>query len=987
MKKHFSKAISFLLIISLLIFSSISVVSAVQDSTAIPIAYILTDGTINYRVQYDQLLTSYISYRKTPDAPAARLAKFYFDTLNNDIAGLIAYQSGNTLKYVNYSDILSKYVSTRNIDTTYIWFNSDSATSAFSALTEVKSVGSDGVISGRFFVDGSGLAVIFKTDLDSAINSAKTNIGTAVVSADGTDIDTTDIWVSQPVMTAYSDAISAAQAVADNPDATQQKVDDALAAINSATNSFNAAKTNGTNIPVIEINVTGETTVVIGFTLQLGATITPSNATRQAISWTVEPGTGTATISAAGLLTATGVGTVTAIATNAASGVTGSKMITIISVLADAKTKAHAALTAELATFTQSDYTAENWTTLTGFKAAGDAAIDAATDLADVTSAKDAAISGMAGVQTIDETLAEAKAAALVVLSDELATYSASDYTAENWTTLTGFKAAGDAAIDAATDLAGVASAKDAAISGMAGVQTIAETLAAAKATAHTALTAELSTYTESDYTAENWTTLTGFKTAGDTAIDAATDLAGVTSAKAAAIAGMAGVQTIAETDLGSAINSAMINIGTAVVSADGSDVDTTDMWVSQSVMSAYSDAISAAQAVADNPGATQQQVDDALAAINSATDTFNAAKANGTNIPVIEINVTGETTVVIGFTLQLGATITPSNATRQAITWTVEPGTGTATISAAGLLTATGVGTVTVIATNAVSGVAGSKVITIISVLADAKTTAHAALTTELTTYAQTDYTAENWTTLTGLKTAGDAAIDAATDLADVTSAKDAAIAGMEAVETIAETSTTAKTTAHAALTTELTTYAQSDYTAENWTTLTGFKTAGDTAIDAATDLADVTSAKDAAIAGMEGVETIAETLTTAKTTAHAALTTELITYAQTDYTAENWTTLTGFKTAGDAAIDAATDLADVTPAKDAAIAGMADVQTIDETLTEAKAAEAALVPENYIDYSSVTAALTLPETTNAEKITKANAINAAIAALVLLT
>jgi hypothetical protein len=51
---------------------------------------------------------------------------------------------------------------------------------------------------------------------------------------------------------------------------------------------------------------------------------------------------------------------------------------------------------------------------------------------------------------------------------------------------------------------------------------------------------------TEGNYSSANWTILTGFKTDGDTAIDAATDVAGVTDALNAATDGMAGVQTLA---------------------------------------------------------------------------------------------------------------------------------------------------------------------------------------------------------------------------------------------------------------------------------------------------------------------------------------------------------------------------------------------------------------------------------------------------------
>jgi len=72
--------------------------------------------------------------------------------------------------------------------------------------------------------------------------------------------------------------------------------------------------------------------------------------------------------------------------------------------------------------------------------------------------------------------------------------------------------------------LDGVTLAQTMATDGMAGVQTIVQTLAAAKVTAKSVVATAIGTYTESDYTADNWTTLTGFKADGDTAIDAASD-------------------------------------------------------------------------------------------------------------------------------------------------------------------------------------------------------------------------------------------------------------------------------------------------------------------------------------------------------------------------------------------------------------------------------------------------------------------------------
>ncbi len=92
--------------------------------------------------------------------------------------------------------------------------------------------------------------------------------------------------------------------------------------------------------------------------------------------------------------------------------------------------------------------------------------------------------------------------------------------------------------------------------------------------------------------------------------------------------------------------------------------------------------------------------------------------KVNILPILVTGILVTGGDTVVNGNTLQLGATVTPANATNKTIAWAV--GTldgGAATIDSTGLLTASAAGTVTVTATNVASGVQGTKVVTILPV------------------------------------------------------------------------------------------------------------------------------------------------------------------------------------------------------------------------------------------------------------------------------
>jgi len=75
--------------------------------------------------------------------------------------------------------------------------------------------------------------------------------------------------------------------------------------------------------------------------------------------------------------------------------------------------------------------------------------------------------------------------------------------------------------------------------------QDAAAALAAYKVTKLGELATAFGTYSSGNYTAENWTTLSGFDTAGIAAINNATDLAGVDSALATATTGMSGVAII----------------------------------------------------------------------------------------------------------------------------------------------------------------------------------------------------------------------------------------------------------------------------------------------------------------------------------------------------------------------------------------------------------------------------------------------------------
>ncbi|MBN1388709.1 MAG: Ig-like domain-containing protein [Bacteroidales bacterium] len=88
------------------------------------------------------------------------------------------------------------------------------------------------------------------------------------------------------------------------------------------------------DIPVTSITVNGEggSAIIstVNGTLQLYASILPQNATDKTVTWSISEGTGQATISSTGLVTAIANGTVTARATaNDGSGVYGTLVITI----------------------------------------------------------------------------------------------------------------------------------------------------------------------------------------------------------------------------------------------------------------------------------------------------------------------------------------------------------------------------------------------------------------------------------------------------------------------------------------------------------------------------------------------------------------------------------------------------------------------------------------------------------------------------------
>lgn len=99
----------------------------------------------------------------------------------------------------------------------------------------------------------------------------------------------------------------------------------------------------------------------------------------------------------------------------------------------------------------------------------------------------------------------------------------------------------------------------------------------------------------------------------------------------------------VTKTDLSTAINAAETAVNAVTVSVDGSNVEPSDQWVTQTVKDAYLNGISAAKTVRDNVNATQAQVDNAKTDLDQAATTFNENKKAGTLI-------TGSASIQINF-------------------------------------------------------------------------------------------------------------------------------------------------------------------------------------------------------------------------------------------------------------------------------------------------------------------------------------------------
>jgi uncharacterized protein YjdB len=362
-------------------------------------------------------------------------------------------------------------------------------------------------------------------------------------------------------------------------------------------------------MPVTGITVTGAggaTSITSdNGTLQLAATVTPTDATNKTVTWSIVNGTGQATINSTGLVTAVANGTVTARATaNDGSGVVGSIVITINS---------------------------------------------------QVIPVTEIAVTGASGATSITSDNGTLQLAATVTPSD------ATNKTV-TWSIVNG--------------------------SGQATINSTGLVTAVANGTVTARVTAN-----------------DGSGVVGSLVISISGQIIPVTSI------------TVTGTGGSSVISS---DNGTLQLTATVVPADATNKAVTWSIVNGTG------QATINSTGLITAVANGTVTARATANDGSGVVGSlvisiSGQIIPVTSITVTGaggaSAITSDNGTLQLTATVTPSDATNKTVTWSIVNGTGQATINPTGLVTAVANGTVTARATaNDGSGVVGSLVISISS-------------------------------------------------------------------------------------------------------------------------------------------------------------------------------------------------------------------------------------------------------------------------------
>ncbi len=455
------------------------------------------------------------------------------------------------------------------------------------------------------------------------------------------------------------------------------------------------------NIPVTGITLTGAggaTTITAdNGTLQLSAAVAPANATNKTVTWSVTNGTGQATISSTGLVTALTNGTVTARATSSdGSGIYGTLLITISNQVLPVIPVTGITLTGAGGS---SLITTDNGSLqLTAMIAPTNATNQSVTW--SVTNGTGQATISSTGLVTA---LTNGTVTARATANDGSGIYGTLPITISNQVIpVTGITLAGAGGSSLITSDNG--------------------SLQLTATVSPTNATNQAITWSLTNGTGQATISTSGLVTALTN---------GTVTARATANDGSGIYGTLPIT-----ISNQVIPVtGITLAGAGGSSLITSDngsLQLTATVAPANATNQAVTWTVANGTGQATISTSGLVTALTNGTVTARATASDGSGIygtlpitisnqvlpviPVTGITLTGgSATITVNGTLQLSATVTPTDATNQSVTWSVTNGTGQATISSTGLVTALTSGVVTARATaNDGSGIYGTLPITI---------------------------------------------------------------------------------------------------------------------------------------------------------------------------------------------------------------------------------------------------------------------------------
>ncbi len=453
-----------------------------------------------------------------------------------------------------------------------------------------------------------------------------------------------------------------------------------------------------TNVSSITVTGTGNATTIAtaGGSLQMIASILPADATNKNITWSVISGTGSASVNASGLLTAIANGTVTVKATaQDGSGVSGSAVITI----------SNQPTTILVSSITVSG--TGNVNTIS--TAAGTLQMIANISPADATNKEVIwSITNGMGNATISAT------GLLTAISDGLVTVKA--------TANDGSGVSGILNVTISNQPVNVTSITVSGTGNATTISTYAGTLQMIANVLPANATNKSVTWSVANGTGSATISASGLLTA-------VTD--GTVTVKATAQDGTSIFGTLIVTISNQIAKVSTINVtgnaGATTISTVGG---TLQMFAE--VLPAYAANKAVTWSVNFGSGSAFISETGLLTANTDGNVTVKATAKDGSGVvgtlvvtisnqttPVSSITVSGAGNATVintaGGTLQMNTTILPANASNKGVTWSVANETGSASISASGLLTAISNGTVTVKATaQDGSGVSGSLVVTI---------------------------------------------------------------------------------------------------------------------------------------------------------------------------------------------------------------------------------------------------------------------------------